>query len=94
MISADFDGADEQSAVDVKLDLAKTYLEMGDPEGAKEILEELIEDSDESSDTEGVAKARGVARDGLVASANSHRGATHNIIWPMSESRLGIHPEL
>lgn len=55
---ADFDDGNQQTAVDVKLDLAKTYLEMGDPEGAKEILEELIEDSDESSDKEGVAKAR------------------------------------
>ena len=43
----DFDEVDEQSAVDVKLDLAKTYLEMGDSEGAREILEELIEESDE-----------------------------------------------
>jgi pilus assembly protein FimV len=51
---ADFDEGSEQSAVDVKLDLAKTYLEMGDPEGAKEILEELIEESDE----EGQQKAR------------------------------------
>jgi pilus assembly protein FimV len=55
---ADFDDGNQQTAVDVKLDLAKTYLEMGDPEGAKEILEELIEDADESSDKEGVAKAR------------------------------------
>ena len=44
----------QKRAVDVKLDLAKTYLEMGDPEGAKEILEELIEESDE----EGQNKAR------------------------------------
>jgi pilus assembly protein FimV len=51
---ADFDEGSEQSTVDVKLDLAKTYLEMGDPEGAKEILEELIEESDE----EGQSKAR------------------------------------
>ena len=51
---ADFDDASEQSPVDVKLDLAKTYLEMGDPEGAKEILEELIEESDK----EGQDKAR------------------------------------
>lgn len=51
---ADLDEGSEQSAVDVKLDLAKTYLEMGDPEGAKEILEELIEESDE----EGQNKAR------------------------------------
>ena len=51
---ADFENVDEQGAVDVKLDLAKTYLDMGDPEGAREILDELIEDSDE----EGVARAR------------------------------------
>ena len=51
---ADFDEGSEQNTVDVKLDLAKTYLEMGDPEGAKEILEELIEESDE----EGQQKAR------------------------------------
>lgn len=51
---ADFDDVDGQSAVDVKLDLAKTYLEMGDPEGAREILEELIEESDE----EGQQKAQ------------------------------------
>ncbi len=44
---AEFDVVDDQSVVDVKLDLAKTYLEMGDPEGAREILEELIEESDE-----------------------------------------------
>ena len=46
---ADFDEGGEQTDVDVKLDLAKTYLEMGDPEGAKEILEELIEESDEEA---------------------------------------------
>ena len=32
---ADFEDVDEQGAVDVKLDLAKTYLDMGDPEGAR-----------------------------------------------------------
>ena len=51
---AEFDNVDEQGAVDVKLDLAKTYLEMGDSEGAREILDELIEDADE----EGAARAR------------------------------------
>lgn len=51
---ADFDNVNEQGAVDVKLDLAKTYLEMGDSEGAREILDELLEDADE----EGAAKAR------------------------------------
>lgn len=51
---ADFENVDEQSAVDVKLDLAKTYLDMGDPEGAREILDELIEDADD----DGAARAR------------------------------------
>lgn len=33
--------------VDTKLDLAKTYLEMGDPEGARGILEEVVAEADE-----------------------------------------------
>jgi len=40
-----FSGLDDISSLDsaeIKLDLAKTYVEMGDPEGAKEILEELL----------------------------------------------------
>jgi len=55
----DFDGYDSDEdidAVDVKLDLANTYIEMGDPEGAREILEEIIGEADE----EGQAKARAV----------------------------------
>ncbi len=40
----------------MKLDLANTYIEMGDPEGAREILEEIIGESD----AEGQAKARAV----------------------------------
>ena len=54
----DLDAVSEQSAVDVKLDLATTYIEMGDAEGAREILEELIEDSTEASDDEGQKRAR------------------------------------
>ena len=41
----EFSGLDDISSLDsaeIKLDLAKTYVEMGDPEGAKEILEELL----------------------------------------------------
>jgi len=55
----DFDGYDSDEdidAVDVKLDLANTYIEMGDPEGAREILEEIIGEAD----AEGQAKARAV----------------------------------
>ncbi|MDG2500823.1 MAG: FimV/HubP family polar landmark protein [Porticoccaceae bacterium] len=52
----DYDTADDINAVDVKLDLANTYIEMGDPEGAREILEEIIGESD----AEGQAKARAV----------------------------------
>jgi pilus assembly protein FimV len=52
----DFDKAEDINAADVKLDLANTYIEMGDPEGAREILEEIIGESD----AEGQAKARAV----------------------------------
>ena len=36
----------EINSVDVKLDLAATYIEMGDAEGAREILNEIIEEAD------------------------------------------------
>lgn len=52
----DFDNAEDINAADVKLDLANTYIEMGDPEGAREILEEIIGESD----AQGQAKARAV----------------------------------
>jgi len=54
---AELDDLDTLDSVDIKLDLAKTYLEMGDPQGAREILEELIEEADKESDDEGRAKA-------------------------------------
>ena len=37
----------EINSVDVKLDLAATYMEMGDAEGAREILSEIIEEADD-----------------------------------------------
>jgi len=48
------DDINSLDSAEIKLDLAKTYVEMGDPEGAKEILEELISEADE----EGKAKAQ------------------------------------
>jgi pilus assembly protein FimV len=47
---------DDIDAVEVKLDLAKTYIEMDDLEGAREILEEIINEADQI----GQAKARAV----------------------------------
>jgi pilus assembly protein FimV len=37
----------EINSADVKLDLAATYIEMGDAEGAREILSEIIEEADD-----------------------------------------------
>ena len=48
------DDINSLDSADIKLGLAKTYIEMSDPEGAKEILEELIGEADE----EGKAKAQ------------------------------------
>lgn len=52
----DYGSAEDINAADVKLDLAYAYIEMGDPEGAREILEEIIGESD----AQGQAKARAV----------------------------------
>ena len=52
----DIEPIEDIDAVDVKLDLANTYIEMGDPEGAREILNEIIGEADEA----GQAKARAV----------------------------------
>jgi pilus assembly protein FimV len=38
----------EINSVEVKLDLAATYIEMGDPDGARDILTEIIEEADEA----------------------------------------------
>ena len=48
------DDINSLDSADIKLDLANTYVEMGDPEGAKEILEELISEAD----ADGKAKAQ------------------------------------
>jgi pilus assembly protein FimV len=53
-----FSGLDEISSLDsaeIKLDLAKTYVEMGDPEGAKEILEELLGEAGDDGKTKAQA---------------------------------------
>ena len=52
----DYGSAEDINAADVKLDLANAYIEMGDPEGAREILEEIIGESD----AQGQTKARAV----------------------------------
>ena len=62
----DFEGVDdaeELNSVDVKMDLANTFIEMGDSEGAREILNEIISEADE----EGQAKARA-----LLSSIDQH----------------------
>jgi pilus assembly protein FimV len=48
------DDVDEINSVDVKMDLASTYIEMGDAEGAREILAEIIDEADAA----GKAKAQ------------------------------------
>jgi len=48
------DDINSLDSADIKLDLANTYIEMGDPEGAREIFEELLGEADE----EGKAKAQ------------------------------------
>lgn len=52
----DYGSVEDINAADVKLDLANAYIEMGDSEGAREILEEIIGESD----AQGQAKARAV----------------------------------
>jgi len=39
--------ADDINEVGTKLDLARAYIDMGDPEGARSILEEVVEEGDE-----------------------------------------------
>lgn len=54
----EFSGLDDISSLDsaeIKLDLAKTYVEMGDPEGAKEILEELLGEAGDDGKTKAQA---------------------------------------
>jgi pilus assembly protein FimV len=45
------DDAVEINSVDVKLDLANTFIEMGDSEGARQILNEIISEADQAGQT-------------------------------------------
>ncbi len=44
----DFDLSDEANEASTKLDLARAYIDMGDEEGAKDILEEVMAEGDDS----------------------------------------------
>ena len=46
------DGAEGGSEVDTKLDLARAYIDMGDPGSAKGILEEVVADGDDKQKSE------------------------------------------
>ena len=46
------DGTDEAST---KLDLARAYIDMGDAEGAKEILNEVVEEGGEAHKSEALS---------------------------------------
>jgi len=47
-VSDDLQEARTMTEVGTKLDLARAYVDMGDPGGAKNILEEVLEEGDES----------------------------------------------
>lgn len=46
------DSLDDIDEIGTKLDLARAYIDMGDPEGARSILEEVIEEGSEEQQTE------------------------------------------
>ena len=48
-------GGDQWHEVSTKLDLAKAYVEMGDTEGAREILQEVVQDGDEKQQSDAKA---------------------------------------
>ena len=50
--SADFDMPSEGDEVGTKLDLAKAYIDMGDPEGARSILDEVMDEGNEQQKSE------------------------------------------
>jgi pilus assembly protein FimV len=47
-ISGDMDDARTMTEVGTKLDLARAYVDMGDPSGARSILEEVLDEGDEA----------------------------------------------
>jgi pilus assembly protein FimV len=46
------EGGDAGSEIDTKLDLARAYIDMGDPDGAKNILDEVVQDGNEQQQAE------------------------------------------
>jgi len=46
------DSLDDIDEIGTKMDLARAYIDMGDPEGARSILEEVIEEGNEEQQTE------------------------------------------
>lgn len=48
----DFDSAEQGDEVSTKLDLARAYVDMGDEDGAKEILGEVVRDGDDAQKRE------------------------------------------
>ena len=61
----DSDLADSPDEVAIKLDLAKAYLEIGDTEGADDILAEVIQEGSPAQKDEAISLRPGVANDGL-----------------------------
>jgi pilus assembly protein FimV len=52
MLDLGDDDGDDVSEVDTKIDLARAYIDMGDSDGAKSILEEVIEDGNDEQKKE------------------------------------------
>ena len=50
--AADMDMPSEGDEVGTKLDLAKAYIDMGDPEGARSILDEVLDEGNDQQKTE------------------------------------------
>jgi pilus assembly protein FimV len=49
------------SEVGTKLDLARAYIDMGDPDGARSILEEVIEEGNDTQKSEAQDLLQGIA---------------------------------
>ena len=47
-LSSDLNDARTMTEVGTKLDLARAYVDMGDPNGARSILEEVLDEGDEA----------------------------------------------
>jgi len=51
-VDLDEDALTDIDEVGTKLDLARAYIDMGDPEGAKSILNEVMEEGNDSQKSE------------------------------------------